>query len=270
MRPTQLCLCAALAMGCRASAGPSAPADHPTRAESTPEPAAPVACVGDDGFATLSWVPPAAQAVTLIDLRSPELPEALVRLEQGARDPQRKLPIRVAFALAQWTWQVPLLRSTLERAGFDPAQLVHVALDDGTSIWAWPPACDFESMQRNLAQGWGTALRTSPYGAVASAGVEPSGAQTFPYDFIAYGASTLALTPAGRAGAVAQRLAERPRDPSSPRMADLVSSVEPAPLRIAVRTDALLTPGADTQTSQGPIATHRIDARAWTTPPRAP
>lgn len=255
-----------LALGLTGCPGPGT-----TPAPTEPKPA-PVAtptvsaCPAAAPFETLSWIPPAAEAVTLLDLADPGLPEALAELSEGARSPDRQLPIRVAFALGQWTWQVPLLRSTLSQAGFEPAQLVHIALPDGTSVWAWSPTCDQDTLTKNLEQGWGLTLRTTPYGAVAVAGRTETGEPAFPYDILAYGASAYVLVPAGRAHAVAQRLAERPSDPSTPSLGDLADSLEAAPIRLVVRTGSLLTPGADA-TATSSTAAHRVNAGGWTPVP---
>lgn len=247
------------------------PGTAPTPREPEPEPtaiAAPKvsACPAAAPFETLSWVPPAAEAVTLLDLVDPAMPQALTRLSEGARSADRQLPIRIAFALGQWTWQVPLLRSTLSQAGFEPQQLIHIALPDGTSAWAWSPTCDQDTLTENLAQGWGLTLRTTPYGAVAIAGLTETGEPAFPYDILAYGASAYVLVPAGRAYAVAQRLAERPSDPATPGLGEVADAVEPAPIRLVVRNGSLLTPGADAAAVSS-TAAHRIDADAWTPVP---
>lgn len=256
-----------LALGLTGCPRPSAtpPPSEPAPAPA-PDPQPTVSTCPSAAFETLSWVPPAAEAVTLIDLSDDALPEALANLAEGARTPQRQLPIRVAFALGQWTWQVPLLRSTLSQAGFEPQQLVHIALPDGTSAWAWSPGCELDPLTTNLEQRWSLSLRATPYGAVAIAGRTETGEPAFPYDFIAYGASAFVLVPAGRAHAVAQRLAERASDPSEPGLGEAADALEAAPIRLVVRTGSLLTPGADAAAPRS-VAAHRIDAQSWTSVP---
>ena len=264
-RPSPLAaLWALLAVGCPKPA--TTPSTSPDTAE-TPSPApetSVVECPAPEPFASLRWVPPRAEAATVIALDDPGLPEALALLQQGVRSPERQLPIRVAFALGQWTWQVPLLRTTLERAGFSPAQLVHVALPDGTSAWAWPPSCDLETLRANLERGWSLTLRTTPYGATAAASRTPEGDLAFPYDFVAYGASAYLLVPAGKASAITQQLAERSPEPGASNLGEQAVGLQPAPLRAAIRNTALLTPGAPASNT---TSLHRIDARAWTNPP---
>lgn len=245
------------------------PSPPQTPAVSTPEappPSAPAVtmCTGAEPFIGLGWIPPSTEALALVDTRAPTLSDALAQLAEGARSPERTLPIRVAFALGQWSWQVPLLDSTLERAGFDPAQLVHVTLPDGDSAWAWPQHCDLETVQANIATGWGLSVRTTPYGAVAVAGLTAEGEPDFPYDFIALGAAAYLVVPAGRARAVAQRLAERSLDPANPGIGDTASTVDPAPIRVLVRSGALLTPGAAAGPSDR-LQAFRIDAHGWST-----
>ncbi len=255
-----------LALGLTACPGP-----HTKPAPSEPAPAAETkprlfACPPATPFETLSWIPPSAEAVTLIDLTDDALPEALASLAQGVKTPQRQLPIRLAFALGQWTWQVPLLRSSLAQAGFEPQQLVHIALPEGTSAWAWSPSCEQDTLTANLQQAWNLSLGATPYGAVAIAERTETGAPAFPYDFLAYGASAYVLVPAGRAHAVAQRLAERSTDPSDPGLGAAVDALEAAPVRLVVRTGSLLMPGADAS-APNTIAAHRIDAGSWTSVP---
>lgn len=250
-----------LAVGCPkpAATGPSPPVDAPTLDPSSP---AIVACPAEDPFVAFGWVPPAAEAVTLVELDAPGLADALTQLAEGAKDPQRQLPIRVAFALGQWTWQLPLLRTTLAQAGFAPTQLVHVSLPGGASAWAWPQSCDLPTITDNLSQGWGLSLRPTPYGAIALSPQTEDGALAFAYDFIAYGASAYLLVPAGSAHAVAQRLAERPTDPARLGLGEQAAGLLDAPLRIAIHNRALLTPGAEPNAAQS-ISVHRVDADGW-------
>lgn len=236
-----------------------------TTPEPEPEPAAIVACPADDPFTTLGWVPPSAESVALVELRSSALEGTLRQLSEGAKSPDRKLPIRLAFALGQWTWQVPLLRTTLSSAGFDPVQLVHVSLPDGASAWAWPQSCDLPTLTDNLADAWGLSVRSTPYGAVAVA--PPSTGDegvAFAYDFIAYGASAYLLVPAGRAQAVAARLAERPSDPSAPSLGQTAADLDDAPVRLVVQTGALLMPGADADAPDR-VSRHRVGPDGWAT-----
>jgi hypothetical protein len=240
----------------------------PTPPEPEPEPAPTiVACPTDDPFTTMGWVPPAAESVALVALRSDALEGSLRQLSEGAKSPDRKLPIRLAFALGQWTWQVPLLRSTLASAGFDPAQLVHISLPDGASAWAWPQSCDLPTITANLEAAWGLPVRSTPYGAVAVAPVSASDeGVAFAYDFIAYGASAYLLVPAGRAQAVASRLAERPSDPGAPSLGQTAAELDPAPIRMVVRTGSLLTPGAEAEAPDR-VSRHRVAADGWATVP---
>lgn len=235
--------------------------------EPEPEPPAIVACPADDPFTTMGWVPPSAESVALVELRSEALSGTLRQLSEGAKSPERKLPIRLAFALGQWTWQVPLLRTTLSSAGFDPTQLVHVSLPDGASAWAWPQSCDLPTITENLATAWGLHLRSTPYGAVAVAPVsETEGGVAFAYDFIAYGASAYLLVPAGRAQAVASRLSERASDPGAPSLGQTATDLDDAPVRLVVRTGALLTPGSDADAPDR-VSRHRVAADGWDTVP---
>lgn len=250
---------------------PGCPQPTTTPSASPPEPdtkpAAVVACPADAPFSTLGWVPASAESVAAVELRSGALEATLRQLSEGAKSPDRKLPIRLAFALGQWTWQVPLLRTTLSSAGFDPAQLVHVSLPDGASAWAWPQSCDLPTLTENLAHAWGLNLRSTPYGAVAVAPVSAANeGVAFAYDFIAYGASAYLLVPAGRAQAVASRLAERSSDPGAPSLGQTLADLDEAPVRLVARTGALLTPGAEADAPDR-VSRHRIAPGGWVTVP---
>ncbi|MCR9164206.1 MAG: hypothetical protein ACE37F_17735 [Nannocystaceae bacterium] len=247
------------------------PTQRPAPQAPEPDPQPPatavLACPADAPFTTLGWTPPSAESVAVVDLRADALDETLRRLSEGAKSPDRQLPIRLAFSLGQWTWQVPLLRTTLASAGFDPAQLVHVSLPDGASAWAWPQSCDLPTLADNLATAWGMRVRSTPYGAVGLVPSDASGDEVaFAYDFIAYGASAYLLVPAGRAQAVASRLAERGSDLGAPSLGQIASELDEAPVRLVVRTGALLTPGA-TADAPDRVSRHRVDAQGWQTVP---
>ncbi len=242
------------------------PSPDPAHPASAPEPASAPASIpacgpADQRFATLGWMPADARAAAVVRLDDPQLADALALVGAGARDAERQLPIRVAFSVGQWTWQVPLLRSTLAQAGFAPRQLAYVALPDGTTIWAWPSGCDLETTTENLRAAWGLELRTTPYGAVAVAPRRPDGGPTFAYDFVIWGASFAALVPAGRAGSVTQQLADRGGDPLRERLGSALERLQPAPIRMAIRMDALLA-GSDPALGI-PVTAHRVDATGW-------
>lgn len=256
-------LSALLVVGCpKPTTVPNGDPAPDAESPSPPPPQSMTACPTDEPFVTLGWVPSSAEALVLIDMNAAGLPDALAQLSEGANSPERQLPIRVAFALGQWTWQIPLLRTTLSQAGFAPAQLVHVMLPDGVSGWAWPQSCDLATIADNLDRGWGLTLRRTAYGAAALAPRTDGGALAFPYDFIAYGGSAYLLVPAGTAQAVAQRLAERLADTPSPGLGEQAAALVPAPLRLSIRNRALLTPGSEPPPQEN-IAVHRVDADGW-------
>ncbi len=263
MRRPAIALLPLLLQGCPAPAlAPTEPELPPPTAEAPPR----VQTCPAAAFAALGPIPPSARAAALLDTTSAALPGALTQIKAATDDGARTLPIRVAFSLGQWTWQIPLLRSTLEQAGFIPDSLLYVSLPDGSSAWAWPQGCDLDAVRDNVASAWGMQVRNTAYGAVAVAPVGEDGAPAFAYDFVAWGATAYLVVPAGRASLVAQMLGERPTDGAAPTLADRIDALAPGPVRLAVRMDDLVTPGAATP-SEGPVAAHRIDADGWTSAP---
>ncbi|MEM6294202.1 MAG: hypothetical protein AAGA54_23195 [Myxococcota bacterium] len=240
---------------------PTEPEPAPPAAESPP----PVQACAPAAFAAVAPIPPSARAAALLDTTAPDLDGALAAVKAVTDDGARTLPIRIAFSLGQWTWQVPLLRRTLEQAGFVPDALLYVALPDGSSAWAWPQDCDLDAVRQNLASGWGMSLRNTAYGAVATAPLGEDGTPAFAYDFVAWGATAYLVVPAGRASLVTQLLAERPTDSAAATLGDHIDALPPGPIRLAVRMDDLVTPGAAAP-SEGTIASHRVDAQGWAAP----
>ena len=250
--------------GCRpasqsAPVGPTSP--EPVPVETTP--ATPVDC-GPRGerFSTLGWVPTPARVLAAVELADPTLKEATSTLRAGTQDTAHKLPIRTAFSLGQWTWQLPLLQRTLANAGFYPDQLVYVSLPDGTSIWAWASSCDLETATQHVEASWGLTLRATPYGALGLAPRDESGTPLFAYDLIVWGASFFALVPAGRGPGTAQQIGE-PRTSQASGLSGPLASLEAAPLRLVTRTDDLMAPGG--ATPQDTMLGHRILSDAWST-----
>lgn len=255
-------------LGCPQQTPTTSPVDTPpvdtTSVDTTSvEPAVRTCSDDPPAFVSLAWVPPQARAVTHLQLDDPDLDASIEHVVAAAADTRRELPIRTAFSLGQWKWQIPLLRTTLAQAGFAPSALVHVMLPDGTSAWAWPPACDLEQVRTNVANGWGLTLRNTAYGAIARAAAD-DGESAFAYDFVAWGASANLLVPAGRATTTTQLLGA-PREASTTvTPSDLVLGLADAPVRLAVRVDDLLASQAEAS-ADATITTHRVDAEGWHT-----
>ena len=83
-----------------------------------------LACgAGGEHFAEYGFVPPGVRAAARLRLDTPEFDASLQALAETARGDGHGLPIDLAFAFGQWSWQVPLVVSTLGRAGHRPSEL---------------------------------------------------------------------------------------------------------------------------------------------------
>jgi hypothetical protein len=222
---------AVVLLGCDKPAPPNAPPTDP--------PATASARCGEGGeqFHDYSFVPAGVRAAVRLDLASPDLDATLVRLSETARGDAHGLPIDVAFALGQWSWQVPLVRSTLGRAGHRPGELVYLYIDRGVSVWTWPSSCDLEAQTRAAAAGWSLAVKPSAFGAVARGG------ESFPYDVLYYRGAFVALAPGGKSSAVAQVMAA-PVMRDAPAPGEVLGTA-PAPIHLVLTGQALVDPEVD-------------------------
>jgi hypothetical protein len=205
----------------------------------TPEPAAPVCGAGGERFDDHGFVPVGVRAAARVQLDDPELDASLKALSEAARGDGHGLPIDLAFALGEWSWQVPLVRATLQRAGHRPAELVYLHTSSGVSAWAWPSSCDLDVQRDVAARGWSLTVKPSAYGAVARAGDEG-----FAYDVLYYREAFVAFAPAGRASALAQSLAAVPTGDEGPVPGELLGGND-APIHLVLRGRALVDPGVE-------------------------
>lgn len=255
MNLAYLRLCGAGGMLLTASAcpQPATPTAPPRAPQARAEPLAPVqrSCQAtQDVFTTLAWIPRGCEVAAKLCLSCTDIDRATIHLAEHARGHGHGLPIKLAFALSQWSWRVPLLRSTLASAGFAPADLVFVMLPGGTPMWAWPSTCDLETATAAMHDAWGLTLRTTPYGALAIApahakkdGQSPS----FPYDVVVWGGSFYAFVPAGRAAAATQLLSAA-YAAQGEDLAGTLDELRDAPIQVAVGTGAFIEADATTAT----------------------
>ena len=211
---------------------------EPPKPEPPPEPA--LECgAGGERFHDYSFVPTGVRAAVRLDLGASELDATVAKLAEAARGDAHGLPIDVAFAVGQWSWQVPLIVSTLERAGHHPGELVYLYIDKGVSAWTWPSSCDLEAQTKAADAGWSLAVKPSAFGAVARGG------ESFPYDVLYYRGAFVALAPAGKSSAVAQVMAA-PAMGDEPAPGEVLGTA-PAPIHLVLTGRALVDPAAEAE-----------------------
>jgi hypothetical protein len=249
-------------LGCPRPSGDTAPPDQdpePATSKAPPPQAAKPCGPGKERLGAYAWLPAQAQVVASIDLTAAGSDDAIGLLSEYGRQPDSGLPIDVAFALGQWSWQVPLVQTTLTSAGFDPGELAYVRLPDGASAWLFTSTCDFDTIEANVQQWWGVQVRRTATGAVAVA-ADPD-TKPFAYDVVFMPADRIALVPAGGATAFEQALARRP-DPAdltgeaSVSAAAVLAELEMAPIRLVIAPGVAV----GSQDAAG-LTSLRVDAR---------
>ncbi|MCA9711375.1 MAG: hypothetical protein KDK70_36385, partial [Myxococcales bacterium] len=215
-----------------------------------PSPALPPCGPAGAAFDDHAWVPADTPAVASIRLDDPTLASALDALGEHTRAPGHGLPIPLALSLGQWSWQVPLLVSTLRAAGFAPAELTFVASADGAHAWIWRNTCDLDPTLAHVEEAWSVELRRT-VDAVVGTPAPAADAPAFPHDVLILPGDRMALVPAGRGSSVLARLS---RPAPAPRLGagatqtagQRLDALEPAPVRLVVQGLALVDPAAAT------------------------
>lgn len=254
----------ALGLACHPAHGSRAPADGTTSdaspadaddgASREPEPAAadPAPCgPAGERFEDHAWVPAGAGAVASIEVDAPELPGALQALAEHVRAPGHGLPIPLAFSLGQWSWQVPMLVTTLRHAGFRPAELVLVR-DELDAAWVWRSTCDLDDAVARIEAAWSVEARRTVEGIIATPRpAAGDGPPAFPYDVLLLPGERMAVVPAGRGSAVLDRFG-RPAPAvglagaTAATAGRRLDALAPAPVRLVVLGRGLLDPAATT------------------------
>lgn len=242
------------ASGCPSPAKPStapSPAHDATPTDGSED----AASCGPEGerLDDYGWLPSSVQTVASIDLSSDEIDAALQRVSEHARGSGHGMPIDLAFALGQWSWQVTLVASTLASAGFRPGELVYVRMADATPVWLWASTCDLEQARTAVTRAWPVRLRSSVSAVIGTPvpGANPTdsdepGNNTFAFDVVFLEGDRAALVPAGRGGSFVQSLVDDRLDDTQlelglgPQLAEM----PPAPIRLVWAGRALLEPGS--------------------------
>lgn len=182
----------------------------------------------------LSWVPRAAELTALVELNDAGLEEALAALAGHARRDAPTWPVDVAFELAQWDFEVPLVRATLRRAGFEPAELAAVRLDAVGTAWVFGSTCDLEDAIGRVSSIWGVHVRRTANGAIGTPASD--GARTFPFDVVFLPGDRIALVAAGHGADSVRALQGRAATGTeTPRPGPMVEALPEAPIRAFVR-----------------------------------
>lgn len=208
-----------------------------TRAEGLPTPRCDRPPVSFDPAASL---PHDATMAAVLSLDDDALPAALARLATHAKGGSSRLPVAIAFSLAQWSWQVPLVRAHLEDLGFGGAEL-HAFVLGGIPAWSLPRGCTLEESLLRLQRDDRFTVKDTG-GEVIATAIDPARSA---YDVLARG-DVVVLCPHGKVRTLLA--AWRPPAPGGaletapPVVA--VHALAPAPVRVAVRMTALLEPDA--------------------------
>jgi hypothetical protein len=208
---------------------------HRTEAES-PETDAQAHCGPTaERLGGLAWVPADARLTALVELVDADLDAALRTLSDLVRGAEHGLPADIAFGLAHWDFQVPLLRSTLERAGFEPAEIAALWLDDIGTVWVFGSTCDLDLAIERVRTVWNVEVRRTATGALGT----PNGQDAFAFDVVFLPGDRIAMAPADRGAACSRVLTVAPTPSDAPRPGVVVEGLEHAPVRAYVQGRAL-------------------------------
>ncbi|HWB80588.1 MAG TPA: hypothetical protein VG755_36750 [Nannocystaceae bacterium] len=232
----------AMLLGCPQKPDPHPPDDDGGSA-TTPEPTRAPTC---GGAATMladpsRSLPHGATMVALIELGDPTIAEALAQISDHARDEHTALPVRSAFSIAQWSWEVPLVQQALQRQGFVAGELAAVHMDAVPPLWIMPLGCSLAEALAVLEHDAQLSVRDLGEAAIAS----PVAGSTFAFDVLLH-RDAIALVAAGKGR---EALAAW-RDPApdtglpAPKAGGVVAKIERAPIRMLLRPSGLVAPDA--------------------------
>ncbi len=232
----------ALASGCphrHVQGDDGAPDSAPVATDEPPpsEPELPRCGDGTEHSRDLHFVPRDVVLAGAIDLRAHGLALALGKLRDHVGN--AGLPVRAAFALGQWHWQVPLLVDTLARRGIATGELVALASSDGLGGWVLPLGCTQDEAIATL-RARGVDVQDAGTIAVVAA-VEGETA----WDLVIGPGAIATLAAAGRGRELAARLGPgaRPTSPTPPTPAERLAAIEAAPVRVVVVAHGFTTSG---------------------------
>ncbi len=246
------CVLCLASTGCPREGGTSSPAAATPEAPPTTNDPQPARC-GPPGqrFDGIAFVPRTVRLAAVVDVASPELDDALAALAEAA-DRGAPLPIDVAFATRQWSWEIPFVLRTLDDAGFEPAELLRVRTEDRLVAWMWPMRCDLAQARESVEARWGVRTRSSVNAVIGT----PTETSAFAFDVVFLEGEVGALVPRTRGAALLEDLAEP--GPSYGALGGdtrptgaLIEVMEPAVIRMVVRGPSLVAGTGGAQGGEG-------------------
>jgi hypothetical protein len=187
----------------------------------------------------------------------PQLDAAADQLSSFAADNEKGLPIYAVAELSQIGFELSTMRSTLEFAGLFPDEIVKLHAGGGTPLYVWKSSCDLDQAKQRIDQAFGMATRRT-VGAELGTVADDS---EFPFDMLFLKGDRMAFAPRGGALSVLEWLGA-PAEPGltgqpAPAPGPQLQRLAPAPFRIVLQGDSLVTGEAQTQ---GGVRTLRATA----------
>lgn len=194
----------------------------------------------------MAWLPADLRLAVVLDLESPELSAAVVRLQDGVQA-GRGLPVVASLGLGQLGLQLEILRPQLRSAGLDPGELAVLHDRDGAVVWVLRARCDLEGLQAKLAETWSLQVRTITGGSVAEGRRAPGSAARSAFDVAFLADDRLALTPPGTAPALRRWLSSSPAaavaGSAAPPPGTVLDEIPAAAIRGVLTGRSLQSPG---------------------------
>lgn len=200
---------------------------------------APARC-GDEGtvFTDGASVPTFATLIATIAVHDDALPDALRRLSAHVTNDGAGLPVPDAFAVRQWTWQVPLVASIFTALGLGVGEMVAVHGSVGM-LWLAPLGCTLEDATLHLRDRFdlndvGTAVIATP-----------RDRDTMAHDVLVL-PGAMVLVPPGRAREVLTAWSMPQTIGGPPPLRQRIFALLPATIRVVARPVGLVDPESGT------------------------
>jgi hypothetical protein len=201
-------------------------------------------------FGDATTFPADASLVALVRRDAPDLAQSLAHLTSHVQGGTSGLAVPTGFALAQWTWEVPLVLAALDGLGVHASSIASVQTAN-LRVWVAPLGCPFDDLVAVLAADF----EVNDTGSAAIA--TPRDRTRFAHEIVVRPDAIL-LCPPGTARRVLAAW-DRTPPPGATPLRDGAFGLADATIRIAVRETGLLDPAApDRRTGDQLI---RVDGR---------